>query len=98
MERPKRKEKGQKQLDSLVSAVQIFSLATETRFGINKCEILIMKKSRCERREGIKLPVEWKTKEIDVEYGYKYLGILKAYRVKDQPMKEYTRQVGNVLD
>ena len=60
------------------------------------------KRGRYERKEGIKLPYYQKVKEIDVENGYKYLGILVVDGLRDQEIKEkiqeeWTRWVLKVL-
>ena len=94
--------KDDKQLDSLVNTVQMFSLDISMEFGIDKCGILVMKRGRYTKSEGIKLPNDQKIKEINVDNGYKYLGILEAYGIKDKEMKEkmrkeYTRRVRQVL-
>ena len=47
--------KDEKQLDSLVNTVQIFSLGIGMGFGIDKCGILVMKRGRYKKSEGIKL-------------------------------------------
>lgn len=46
------------------------------------------KRGRYERKEGIKLPYYQKVKEIDVENGYKYLGILVVDGLRDQEITE----------
>ena len=90
--------KDKKQLDSLVNTVQIFSLDIGMEFGIDKCGILVMKRSRYKQSEGIKLPNDQEIKEINVDNGYKYLGILETDGIKDKEMKEkigkeYTRRL-----
>ena len=57
-------------------------------FGIDKCGILVMKRDRYKKSEGIKLPNDQEIKEIDVDNGYKYLGILEADGIKDEEMQE----------
>ena len=94
--------KDEKQLDSLVNTVQIFSLDIGMEFGIDKCGILVMKRGRYKKSEGIRLPNDQEIKEINVDNGYKYLGILEADVIKDKEIeekirKEYTRRVRHVL-
>ena len=94
--------KDEKQLDSLVNTVQIFSLDIGMEFDIDKCGILVMKRGRYKKSEEIKLPNDQEIKEINVDNGYKYLGILEADGIKDKEMKEkirkeYTRHVQQVL-
>ena len=47
--------KDEKQLDSLANTVQIFSLDIGMEFGIDKCGLLVIKRGRCKKSEGIKL-------------------------------------------
>ena len=52
--------------------------------------------------EGIEIPSGEKIKEIDLEKGYKYLGILEADGIKDKCMKEnfrseYLRRLKKIL-
>ena len=94
--------KKEKQLDSLVNTVQIFSSDIGMEFGIDNCGILVMKRGRYKKSEGIKLPNEEEIKQINVDNGCKYLGILEADGIKDKEMKgtirkEYTRRVRQVL-
>ena len=77
--------KDEKQLDSLINIVQIFSLGIGIEFGIEKCGILVMKRGRYKKSEGIKLPNDQEIKaDIKVGNGYKYLGILETYGIKDK--------------
>ena len=90
--------KDQNQLDSLVNTVQIFSLDIGMKLSTDKREILVLKRDRYEISEDIKLPDEQEMKEIDVENGYIYMGILetdglKEQRMKEKLQKEYTRQL-----
>ena len=94
--------KDEKQLDSLVNTVKIFSLDIGMEFGIDKCGILVMKRGRYKKNERIKLRNDLEIKEINVDNGYKYLGILEADGIKEKEMKEkirkeYTRRSRQVL-
>ena len=70
-------------------------------FGLPKCGVLIMKRGRVVKNEGISMSDGKMMKNIE-EGGYKYLGILEADGVKhkemkDQIKKEYMRRVRNIL-
>ena len=70
-------------------------------FGLPKCGVLIMKRGKVVKREGIIMPDRKMMKNIE-EDGYKYLGILetndvKYEKMKDQIKKQYIRRVRNVL-
>ena len=57
-------------------------------FGIDTCGILTMKRGTYKKREGLKLPNHQEIKEINVDNGYKYLGILEADGINNKEMKE----------
>ncbi|XP_063610625.1 uncharacterized protein LOC134784476 [Penaeus indicus] len=84
--------KTEKQLDTLMNTVRIFSDDIRKEFGIKKCRVLAMKKSRHHKSDGIKLTSADKIKEIDIEERYKYLGVLEADGIKDKIMKENVRK------
>ena len=92
--------KNESQIDSLVNTVGISSEDTKIEFGLPKCGVLIMKKGKVVKSEGISMP-DGKMMNIE-EGGYKYLGILDAdgvthEQMKDQIKKEYIRRVRNIL-
>ena len=69
---------------------------------MEKCGILVMKKGKYAKSDGIKLPNEKEIQEIDLEKGYKYLGVPEADVIKDKDMKEkiekeYVRRVRKIL-
>ena len=89
------------QIDNLVNTVRIFSEDIKMEFGLAKCGVLIMKRGKVVKSEGINMPDGKMMKNI-VEGEYKYLGILEADGVKheemkDQIKKEYIRRVRNIL-
>ena len=93
--------KNEDQIDSLVNTVKIFSEDIKMEFGLPKCGVLIMKRGRVVKNEGISMSDGKMMKNIE-EGGYKYLGILEADGVKhkemkDQIKKEYMRRVRNIL-
>ena len=69
--------------------------------GLPKCRVLIMKREKVVKSEGISMPNKKMTKNIEQGVS-KYLGILEADSVtheemKDQIKKEYIRGVRNIL-
>ena len=74
----------EKGVDSLIQTVRVFSEDIGMEFGIEKCAVLVMKRGKVVKSEGIKLP-DYKTiqglKDGD---SYKYLGILEADRIKHE--------------
>ena len=68
--------------------MRIFSEDIQMKFGIKKCAILVMKRGKYVHSEGIKLPDDEQIKEVEIDKGYKYLGILEVDGVKDGDTKE----------
>ena len=63
------------QIDSLVQTVHTFSTDIGMEFGIKNCGMLVLKRGKIAKMEGIVLPDGQVMKEIGTS-GYKYLGIL----------------------
>ena len=94
--------KNEDQIDSLVNTVRIFSEDIKMEFGLSKCGVLIMKRGKVVKSEGIRMPNGMMMKNIE-EGEYKYLGILEADGVKHKEMKDqmkekYIRRVRNILN
>ena len=94
--------KNEKQLNNLVNTVRVFSKDIRMEFGVEKCAVLIMKRGKFIRSEGICLPDGQRIKSLEKEEGYKYLSILEADGVNHEQMKEmirkeYLRRVRNIL-
>ena len=72
------------QLETLINSVRVFSPDINMEFGIEKRGILVMKKGKYAKSDGINLPNEKEIQEIDLQKGYKYLGVLEADVIKDK--------------
>ena len=72
-----------------MSTVEVLSKNIGMEFGIKKCSVIIMNKEKIKSTDGIELPSGEKIREI--EDGYKYPGILKYDRVKEQETKDKFR-------
>ena len=81
--------KSEEQIDSLVRTVHILSTDIGMEFGIRKCGIIILKRGKIVRRQGIELPNRETMKEVEQE-GYTYLGIVELDKIKENEMKEKT--------
>ena len=95
--------KTEKTLDSLVQTVCIFSTDIKMEFGIENCAVLVLKRGKVVKSEGIKLPDNKKVRLLEENEGYKYLGILQADQIKEKEMKEkveneYKRRVRKLQD
>ena len=94
--------RNKKEANTLVQTVRIFSEDIHMEFGIKKCAMLVMKKGKMSRSEGIVLPDNQIIKGLDEGDGYKYLGMLEADELKHKEMKEivtkeYYRRIKTIL-
>ena len=93
--------RNENQLDSLIQTVRIISKDIGMKFGIEKCAVLVLKRSRLAQSEGIRLPDETTIRAMRGSKGYKYLGVLEADGMLHDTMKkkigkEYLRRVRKV--
>uniref|UniRef100_A0A1X7TDD6 Reverse transcriptase domain-containing protein n=1 Tax=Amphimedon queenslandica TaxID=400682 RepID=A0A1X7TDD6_AMPQE len=79
--------KTEEQIESLVNTVQLVSDDIGMEFGVAKCGMLVLKRGKVVKSEGIILPSGDVVKEIEEE-GYRYLGILEKDEILSQTMKE----------
>ena len=93
--------KNDDQIDSLVQTVFTFSEDIGMEFGLKKCGVVILKKGKPVKFDGIHLPNQEIMKELD-ENGYTYLGILEFDEIKEHKMKnkvttDYKRRLRLIL-
>ena len=67
--------RNEKELDSLVQTIHIFSKYIGMEFDIEKCAMLVLEKGNIVKSVGIELPV---VKSLQKGESYKYLEILEA--------------------
>ena len=94
--------RNEKELDSLVQAIRIFSKDIGMEFGIEKCAMLVIEKGKIVKSVGIELPDGKVIKSLQEGESYKYLGILEAERFLGEEMKlkvskKYFRRLKKVL-
>ena len=94
--------KSEKQVDTLLNTVRAFSQDIGMQFGVNKCAVLVLKRGKVVRCEGVEMPNNQVIKSLGEGEGYKYLGMLEADGVKHMEMKEnvtkeYYRRVRKIL-
>ena len=87
----------EKELETLIHTIRIFSQDIGMEFGIEKCSLLDMKTGKQHLTDGIELPNQDKIRTLTENETYKYLGILKADTIKQVEMKnkiqkEYLRR------
>ena len=79
--------KSERELDSLFLTVRIFSDGVGMVFGLDKCAVLVFKREKMVRIEGIELPDGKHMREVNLD-GYKYLGVLQLDSIMNKEMKE----------
>ena len=95
--------RNEKEINSLVHTVRVFSSDTGMDFGIEKCATMVTKRGKLDKSEVIRLPDGRIIRSIgDDAEGYKYLGVLEVDdimhgEVKRSMKKEYIRRVKKTL-
>ena len=95
--------KNEKELQTLIHAVRIYSQDIWMEFGIEKCAMLVMKSGKRRLTDGMELPNQDKIRTQGEKETYKYLGILEAdtikqVEMKDKIQKEYLRRTRKLLE
>ena len=95
--------KNEKELETLIRAVRIYSQDIGMEFGIEKCATLVMKSGKQHLTHGMELPNQDKIKILTENETYNYLGILEAdtikqVEMKDKIQKEYLRRTRKLLE
>ena len=68
----------EKELNSLVQTVRVFSEDIGMEFGIENCAMLVMEKGKIVKSVGTELPDDKVIKSLQEGESYKYLGISEA--------------------
>ena len=95
--------KSEKELETLIHAVRIYSQDIGVEFDIEKCAMLVMKSAKQQLTDGMELPNQDKIKTLAENETYKYLDILEAdtitqVEMKDKIKKEYHRRTRKLLE
>ena len=95
--------KNEKELETLINIVRIYSRDIGIEFGIEKCVMLVMKSGKRHLTDGMELPNKDKIKTLAENETYKYLGILEANTIKqaetkEKIQKEYLRRTRKLLE
>ena len=95
--------KNEKELETLIHTVKIYSQDIGMEFGIEKCALLVMKSGKRHLTDGIERPNQEKIRTLAENETYKDLGILEADTIKQVEMKnkiqkEYLRRTRKLLD
>ena len=96
-------QKYEKEIETLIHAVRIYSQDIGMELAIGKCAMLVMKSGKRHLTDGMELPNQDKIKTFAENETYKYLGILEAESIKqvemkDKIQKEYLRRIRKLLE
>ena len=80
--------KNEKELETLIHAVRIYSQDIGMEFGKDKCAMLNMKNGKRRMTDGMELPNQDKIRTLGENETFKYLGILEADTMKQVEMKD----------
>ena len=95
--------KNEKELETLIHTVRIYSQDIGMEFGLEKWAMLVMKSGKWHRTDRIELPNQDKIRTLRENETYKYLGIMEAdtikyVQMKDKIHKEYLRRTKRLLE
>ena len=95
--------KNEKELETLIHTVRIYSQDIGIEFGIEKCALLVMKSGKRHLTDGIELPKQDKIRTLAENETYKYIGNLEADTIKQVEMKnkiqrEYLSKTRKLLE
>ena len=90
----------EKELETLIHAVRMYSQDIGMEFGIEKCSLLVKKSGKRHLTDGIELPNQDKIRTLEENETHKYLDILvadtsKQVEIKDKIHKEYLGRQAN---
>ena len=80
--------KNEKELETLIHTVRIYSRDIGMEFSIEKCAMLVMKSRKQQLTDGMEQPNKDNIKMLAENETYKYLAILEADTIKQVEMKE----------
>ena len=80
--------KNEKELETQIQTVRIYSQDVGMEFGIEKCAMLGMKSGKRYITEGVELQNQVVIKTLGEKETYKYSGILETDTIKQVKMKE----------
>ena len=84
--------KYEKELETLIHAVRIYSQDIGMEFGVEKCAMLVMKSGKRHMTDGMERSNQDNIRTLGENETYKYLGILEADNIKQVQMKGKLRK------
>ena len=83
--------KSGREINGLISTIQLLNNDTGMEFGIKKCGVLVLKRGTVVSSEGVEISNGERIKKIE-KNGYRYLGILEYNKINESKMKENFRR------
>ena len=80
--------KNEKELETLINAIRIYSQDIGVEFSIEKCAMLVMKSGKRHLTDRMELPNQDKFRTLGEKETYKHLGILEGDTIKQAEGKE----------
>ena len=95
--------KNEKDVETLIHVVRIYSQDIRMEFSMEKYTMFVTKSGKRHLIDGIELPNDDKIITLGENESYKYLGILEAdtikqVEMKDKIQKEYLRRTRKLLE
>ena len=95
--------KNEKELETQIHAVRIYSQDIGKEFGIEKCAMLVIKRAKRHINDGMELPNQDNVRTLTENVSYKCMGILEAdtikqVEMKDKIQKDYLRRTRKLLE
>ena len=84
--------RNERELETLIHAVRIYSQDIGMEFGIEKWAMLVMKSGKRHMTDGMELLNHDRIRTLEENETYKYLGILEADTIKQVQMKDMIRK------
>ena len=72
--------KNEKELETLIQTVRIYSQDIKMEFGIEKCAMLVMKSDKRHMTEGVELPNQEKLRTLGEKKNLQILGNFRSWR------------------
>ena len=80
--------KNEKGVETLIHTIRIYCPGIGIEFGIEKCDMLVMKSGKRHLKDGMELTNQDKIRMLGEKETYKYLGISEADTIKQVDIKE----------
>ena len=91
-------QKKQKELETLIHAVRIYSHDIWMEFGIEKCSMLVMKSGKRHMTDGMELPNHDKIRTLGENLGILEADTIKQVEMKEKITKEYFKRTRKLLE